>query len=225
MRTNNEDSFYYDVDKGILMVADGMGGHAGGEEASSLAVQTVLHHLGRDLFRQPEQTVKNAILAANRVVFSKSAANPALIGMGTTLTLVLVLPDFLITGHIGDSKAFILDSSGIRCLTSDHSVSGLLLASGKITDAEAVRHPQRHILTRALGTGADIEVEILRHPWSSGQHILVCSDGLTEVAATQEIFKAAAGQEGLEQKVDALLNLVLERGAPDNVTIVMAQLT
>lgn len=223
VRANNEDSYYIDQG-GLLIVADGMGGHAGGEEASSLAVETVVKSLGSEDKTQPVQAIRNAFLAANRVVLSTAASDPSLKGMGTTLTLAMVRPDFLITGHIGDSKAFLLDNAGIRCLTGDHSVSGQLLASGKISNSEAQRHPQRHVLTRAMGTGADIDIEILTFPWSPGQQLLLCSDGLTEVLSAQEILGAAGGKDSLEQKVNSLLTLVLERGAPDNVTIILAQL-
>lgn len=223
VRANNEDSYHIDQG-GLLIVADGMGGHAGGEEASSLAVKTVVKSLESQDKTQPVQAVKNAILAANRAVLSTAASDPALTGMGTTLTLAMVRPDFLITGHIGDSKAFMLDGSDIRCLTGDHSVSGQLLASGKISDSEAQHHPQRHVLTRAMGTGADIDIEVLTFPWSPGQQLLLCSDGLTEVLSTREILAAASGKDSLERKVNSLLNLVLERGAPDNVTIILAQL-
>lgn len=224
IRANNEDSFYIDEDNGLLIVADGMGGHAGGEEASRLAVETVVQTLPAGFARQPEQAINEAILSANRVVFSKADTDPALAGMGTTLTLLAVGQSFIYTGHIGDSRAFLIGSSGIQCLTGDHSVSGQLLATGKITDAEAVHHPQRHILTRALGTGLEIDVEILSFPWSTGQQVLLCSDGLTEVVTSQEIFAQVSGSGPLEKKVDALLKLVLERGAPDNVTIILAEL-
>jgi serine/threonine protein phosphatase PrpC len=223
VRTNNEDWLFIDEEAGLLVVADGMGGHAGGEEASRLAVDTVVEVLAGGLYPQPEESIHRALAVANRAIIAKAAANPALAGMGTTLTLVAVLPDFLITGHIGDSRAFLIGREG-RCLTSDHSVTGQLLASGKITDAEAVSHPQRHVLTRALGTDTHVEAEVLRHPWSPGQHVLLCSDGLTEVVAVEEIFTVVQGEGDLQLKVNSLLSTALERGAPDNVTIILAQL-
>lgn len=223
VRTNNEDAYHLDIEKGLLIVADGMGGHAGGEEASKLAVGTIVDFLQNDDFSQPEDSIKRAILAANRVVLTKSATDPALTGMGTTLTLALALPDFLITGHIGDSKAYLIDDSQLRCLTSDDSVSGQLLATGKITDAEAEIHPQRHVLMKALGTDADLKVEVLRHPWSKGQYLLLCSDGLTEVVSTQEILIEVNKSGNLQDKVNRLVSIVLDRGAPDNVTIILAQ--
>lgn len=223
VRANNEDWLFLDERAGLLVVADGMGGHAGGEEASRLAVDTVVAALADGLLFQPEEKVRRAFAAANQAVLTKAASDPSLAGMGTTLTLVAVLPDFLITGHIGDSRAFLIGRQG-RCLTSDHSVTGQLLASGKISDAEAVSHPQRHVLTRALGTDTHVEAEVLRHPWSPGQHVLLCSDGLTEVMTAKEIFAVVQGEGDLEFKVNSLLTTALERGAPDNVTIILAQL-
>ena len=224
VRANNEDAFLVDEGKGLLIVADGMGGHAGGEEASQTAIEAVTDSLGCQFMAQPEQSILNAIMAANRVVLTKSASDPNLSGMGTTLTIAVLLPDFLITGHVGDSKAFIITKESIRCLTSEHSVSGQLLAAGKITEDEAISHPQRHVLTRALGTGADLQAEVLRHPYSHGHYILLCSDGLTEVVKPEEIPQVVNGPGTLEQKVDILIQTVLDRGAPDNVTIILAQL-
>lgn len=178
VRTNNEDWLFIDEEAGLLVVADGMGGHAGGEEASRLAVDTVVEVLAGGLYPQPEESIH---------------------------------------------RAFLIGREG-RCLTSDHSVTGQLLASGKITDAEAVSHPQRHVLTRALGTDTHVEAEVLRHPWSPGQHVLLCSDGLTEVVAVEEIFTVVQGEGDLQLKVNSLLSTALERGAPDNVTIILAQL-
>jgi len=223
VRANNEDAYFIDEAKGLLIVADGMGGHAGGEEASRLAVETAIAAMKDNYLRRPEQTVKLAFKEANRAVLEKSISDPTLSGMGTTLTMVLALPDFLITGHIGDSKAFLIGNEG-KSLTSDHSVSGQLLASGRITSAEAVNHPQRHVLTRALGTEKDVEAEVLRYPWSRGQYILVCSDGLTEVMSEPEIYPVVSGPGSLETKAKSLLATVLDRGAPDNVTMVLAQL-
>ena len=223
IRDNNEDCFFLNREKRLLIVADGMGGHAAGEEASKLAVRTVVSNLG-DYINQPEQRIKAAITAANAAILAKSAANSDLNGMGTTLTLAAVLPDCLVTGHIGDSKAFLIDAEGMLPLTSDHSVSGQLLALGKITRAEAACHPQRHVLTRALGIDSCVDIEIQRGPWSPGQQLLLCSDGLTEVVSFSEIYQAVAGTGSLEEKINSLLSLVMERGAPDNVTIILAQL-
>lgn len=223
VRANNEDSYFVDLDRGLLIVADGMGGHAGGEIASALAIRTVVANLG-DVEIQPEGKIEQAVNAANRVIYTESASDESLSGMGTTLTLVLKLPGFLITGHIGDSKAFLINSKDIRCLTSDHSMSGQLLASGKITDAEAMKHPQRHVLTRALGTRATSNVEVIRYPWSTGQYLLLCTDGLTDVVLEDEIFTVVNAPGSIEQKTKELLSLVLDRGAPDNVTIILAEL-
>lgn len=222
VRGNNEDSYAIRRDLGLLLVADGMGGHAAGEEASRLAVRTIVRSL-ENWQGQPEEGVKEALEAANRGILAKAAAVPALAGMGTTCTLVLVLPEYLITGQIGDSMAFLIDSD-FRPLTGDHSVSGQLLAAGKITREEAAQHPQRHVLTRALGIDTCPEIEVGRHRWQPGQKLLLCTDGLTEVVLPQEMHKAATGSGGLRTRVSALLGLALERGAPDNVTIILARL-
>jgi protein phosphatase len=223
MRENNEDYYFINREKGLLIVADGMGGHAAGEEASKLAVQTVVGQLA-DYQCLPEKSIKAALTAANKAIFAKSADNPALAGMGTTLTLIAVLPEYLVTGHVGDSMAYLIDAKGMLPLTSDHSVSGQLLAMGKITSAEAACHPQRHVLTRALGIDECIDVETRRQAWRSGQKLLLCSDGLTDIVSASEIYQIVQGDDDLAAQINSLLALVLERGAPDNVTIILAQL-
>lgn len=223
IRDNNEDCYWVNREQGLLMVADGMGGHAAGEEASKIAVQTVAASLA-EAQGPVTDSIRQAITTANSAIFNKALRDPLLGGMGTTFTLVAVKPDFLVTGHIGDSMAFLIDSASIAPLTSDHSVSGQLLAAGKITAAEAARHPQRHVLTRALGADPCPEIEVRRYPWLPKQKLLLCSDGLTKVVTPLEIHQVAVGSGGLRVKVNRLLSLVLERGAPDNVTIILAQL-
>ena len=205
------------------MVADGMGGHAAGEKASRLAVKTVLDSL-KELGEQPEQRIEAAITAANEAILACASTNSSLVGMGTTFTLVALFADFLVTGHIGDSMAFLIEPEKIMPLTSDHSVSGQLLALGKITGTEATQHPQRHVLTRALGIDPCPEVEVCRYPWQRGQKLLLCTDGLTEVVAISELHQTINDTSGLRATVKRLLSMVLERGAPDNVTIILAQL-
>lgn len=223
IRDNNEDYYYIHQDKGLLIVADGMGGHASGEVASKLAVQTVIELLG-DYSDQPEEKIRAAITAANTAILAQAESHPAMAGMGTTFTLVAVLPSTLVIGHIGDSMAFLIDSDGILPLTSDHSVSGQLLAMGEITMAEASCHPQRHVLTKALGIDATADIEIKLQPWRKGQKLLLCSDGLTDVLPLPDIYQVVEGSGTIEDKLGRLLSMVLKKGAPDNVTIILAQL-
>lgn len=223
IRDNNEDYYSVIPEQGLFIVADGMGGHAAGETASKLAVETVLacfENNGGEL----EERIAEAIAAANARILTAAANNSALKGMGTTFTLAAVEPAWIVTGHIGDSMAFLMDETGIYPLTNDHSVSGQLLQLGKITAAEASCHPQRHILTRALGINSHPEPEVRRHSWRTGQMLLLCSDGLTEVVSTGEIQQTVIDVGSLEDKVQRLLSLALERGAPDNVTIILARL-
>lgn len=224
VRDNNEDSFAIKAEQGLFIVADGMGGHAAGEQASNLAVQTVVDLLQGDWQQEPELRIEAAIKGANSAILARSTIDAALIGMGTTLTVAAVRPDCLLTGQIGDSAAFLADSEGLKLLTGDHSVSGQLLALGKITDAEAARHPQRHVLTRALGIDPWPEIEVRRHSWRPGQMLLLCTDGLTEVVSKADIWRELQADASLEHRLKRLLDLVFERGAPDNVTIILAQL-
>lgn len=222
IRDNNEDFYSIRPEAGLLIVADGMGGHVAGETASRLAVETVLNDLG-PCSRLSLEKIKAAIIAANDAILAEAEAHPDMRGMGTTFTMVAVKEDNLLLGHVGDSMAFLIDEASIQPITSDHSVSGQLLALGKISPEEAASHPQRHVLTRALGIQERPQVEVRRQPWQTGQMLLLCTDGLTDVLTYQEIQQIVSGAGGLEDKLNQLLSVAIERGAPDNVTIILAK--
>lgn len=224
VRPNNEDSFYCDAQAGLLVVADGIGGHAGGEIASRLAVDTAVKAV-KEAGQCGEAVVNRAFAAANAAILQYVETRPALAGMGTTLTLVKKNGYTLVVGHIGDSRAYLFRQGVLKCLTSDHSVSGQLLAAGEITASEARNHPQRHILTRALGTAGQPQVEVLSHQVQTGDIVLVCTDGLSDLIAGEEIA-AELSDEGktIEQHASFLIDMAYQRGAPDNVTVVLAQL-
>lgn len=222
VRANNEDSFYCSQDNQLLIVADGMGGHVGGEVASAISVRTIVSFF--DSQPVSAQTLTQAFTQANEAVYNYAASHPDLKGMGTTLTAVSVLDQQLLVGHIGDSRACLLDNNGLEWITSDHSVSGQLLEMGKISHSEAETHPQRHVLTQVLGTEAAIEPDVFNIPWQPGQFLLLCTDGLSDVVNEQEIHSAVMADSDLDIKKDRLLKLVAHRGAPDNVTFILAEL-
>lgn len=230
VRADNQDSFgeflpRTDGPEGprhyLFIVADGMGGHVGGQRASQLAVQTTsdvfFTHATGDL----RQDVTHAIEAANGRIYAE-AANGPLWGMGTTCTALAVRDGEACIGHVGDSRVYRIDEDGIEQITEDHTQVAALHRQGLLTAEEARTHPRRSILTRALGGDALVNVDTLDiSPLEANTTYLLCSDGLAPVA-DHEIYKIAATHPPAEACA-RLIALANERGGPDNITVQIIQ--
>ncbi|MFH1513392.1 MAG: Stp1/IreP family PP2C-type Ser/Thr phosphatase [Bacillota bacterium] len=202
----------------LFGVADGMGGHLGGETASKLAVQVIDTMLSG---KSPsENTLRIGVEAANRRVFERQRNDFALRGMGTTLTVIWEGKEQVFIAHVGDSRAYLLRDGKLRRMTDDHSIVGEMLRHDAITAAEAKTHPYRNVITRAIGTTPMVDVDVVEVKKNEGDVWLVCSDGLfntVEDDEIQDILLEATGENAVEQ----LLEMTLERGAEDNVTILL----
>jgi protein phosphatase len=227
-RENNEDSFgYWEPEddqqfsrKGRLaIVADGMGGYEGGQEASHLAVETVISFY-RDLAGDPQETLIEALQAAHERVRQYGFAHPDLRGMGTTCTAIALVGDTLHYVHVGDTRLYLVRGGQITQVTRDHSYVGRLVESGVISREEAERHPQRNILTAALGTNADLIMDSpgRPEPLQSQDVLVVCSDGLWGQVHDSEILDAVQ-KKSPEAAGRKLIELARERGGPDNITL------
>jgi PPM family protein phosphatase len=228
-RENNEDSYLYwepgsDPEfkrKGRLaIIADGMGGHDGGLEASRLAVETVREVYEGSFHEDTRTALRESFAAAHARIREYAERNPAFYGMGTTCTALVVRADELYFAHVGDSRLYLVRDGGISRLTRDHSYVGRLVESGLVRPEDAERHPQRHILTAALGAGLEVEIEGSRPGLNvqAGDHLVLCTDGLWSVIADQEIETAVSGHSPAESCA-LLVNLARERGGPDNITL------
>lgn len=217
VRELNEDSF--GCKENLFVVADGMGGHRAGEVASSIAVETVLT---LDLATASGERLRDIILKANGSIMEEMSNNPELSGMGTTIAALLVLPDQAVTAHIGDSRIYQFTAMGelIR-LTADHSLVAELIRNGELTEAEARNHPQRNMLTRALGTQGKLEIEIHTVPRMTGDKFLICSDGLTTMVEEPLFQEILAQDEQPQYLAEQLVALAIARGGLDNVTVVV----
>jgi len=226
VRPNNEDNHRVNERLGLFAVADGMGGHQAGEVASRLAL-TVLEERFQELVQQGEET-GNALLyaveAANYQVFEESCRNNKCNGMGTTLSACLVAEDDLILAHVGDSRVYLVRAGEIIQLTEDHSVVQELLNEGRITAEEVPGHPYRNVLSRALGTGEQLEIDLLRVPLQPGDRVLLCTDGLTNMVSDTAIQAVVAAHGDPEQAVRELVRLALEQGGSDNITLILVVL-
>jgi protein phosphatase len=216
-RPQNEDTLAVEPSRGIVMVADGMGGAPAGEVASALAVQEVCRgfHAGEGM--------KASLLRANRRIREMAAEQPAFEGMGTTLTALRVdeASGSFEIGHVGDSRAYRLLGGSLLQLTRDHTAAEEMVRTGTLTPEQARNHAMSHILTRALGTGAEVDVSIVLGVAEAGSRFLVCSDGLNRVFEDAELEERLLAWDG--RKVDALVRSLVEeansRGSPDNVTV------
>ncbi|ACA60091.1 Stp1/IreP family PP2C-type Ser/Thr phosphatase [Candidatus Desulforudis audaxviator] len=226
VRPNNEDNHRVNEALGLFAVADGMGGHQAGEVASRLAL-TVLEEQFQELVQQGEET-GNALLyaveAANRQVFEESCRSNRCNGMGTTLSACLIAEEGLILAHVGDSRVYLVRAGEIFQLTEDHSVVQELLNEGRITAEEVPGHPYRNVLSRALGTGEQLEIDLLRVPLQAGDRVLLCTDGLTNMVSDAAIQAVVAGYGDPDQAVRELVRLALEQGGSDNITLILVVL-
>jgi PPM family protein phosphatase len=234
VRTNNEDNLAIWALDGVVvgLVADGMGGAAAGEEASRLTVEAVQATFFNPNDENDPQTlsedilgerVREAILHANRAVMDRAARDASRKGMGTTSTLVLVRSNRAFVGHVGDSRAYLIDSNTntFEQITSDHSFVQALVASGHITLAQAKYHPMGHVLYRALGQSSDLEVDLYVRTLRAGDRLLLCSDGLTRHLTPEEISSIVLEAESPTIATHELVELTLKRGAEDNVSVVV----
>lgn len=221
IRKNNEDSFLVLPSEGLYAVADGMGGHRAGEIASSTALQVLEKSVSKlaGLEDQAlEEGLSKAFINANKVIYESSAADPNNAGMGTTMTVLLVHSTAAAIAHVGDSRAYLWRDQTLTSLTMDHSLVGELVRLGQISHEEAERHPQRHVLMRAVGTEQELEVDCRSLSLEAGDVFLLCTDGFSNMISDQELAAEFLEPSSWEERLERLRQLIIERGAPDNFT-------
>jgi protein phosphatase len=217
VREGNEDAYLNEAP--LFAVADGMGGHRGGEVASQLALETL-----EVLFRHRRGTLPDQVREANRAVFERSSRDAAVAGMGTTLTAAVADADRLRLAHVGDSRAYLLRDGELRMLTEDHTLVHRMVSQGEISDEEAEVHPHRSILTRALGTEPDIQVDESVLDAQDGDRILLCTDGLTGMVTDDEIERTLREAAEPKDAVKRLVRAANQAGGVDNITAVVLDL-
>lgn len=217
-RRHNEDA--YVIEPPLFAVADGMGGAKAGEVASGLAA-SALKEGGAD-GATAEERVTGLIQEANRRVFRRANEDRDASGMGTTMTVALVDGERVVFGHVGDSRAYLIRNGSTDQLTDDHSLVAELVRSGRLTPEEAESHPQRSVITRAVGTEADVDVDVFSIDPAPGDLFLICSDGLTDMVDNRTIADAVEQhREDLNQAAKALVAAANRGGGEDNITVVL----
>jgi protein phosphatase len=233
-RANNEDSYLYwepDSDeefrrKGRLaVIADGMGGYEGGQEASRLAVETVRHVYESSINGNPQETLLQALESAHQNIQRYGEEHPMFHGMGTTCTALSLIGRELCFAHVGDSRLYLVRPETVSRLTRDHSYVGRLVESGIVRSEDAESHPQRHILTAALGSGKEVVPDRPEHPLAleEGDTLVLCTDGLWSLVGEQDLAKVVRSGTPAKSCL-ALVKMALERGGPDNITVLVLRI-
>ncbi|MDD3336862.1 MAG: Stp1/IreP family PP2C-type Ser/Thr phosphatase [Eubacteriales bacterium] len=220
VRSSNQDSLL--TERRLYGVADGMGGHRGGETASRVAVQVFKNAVGR---RKPEErAIQLGIEAANRRIYDMSAHDEALNGMGTTMTVLWEDDARILIGHVGDSRAYRLREGKLTQITQDHSIVAELMRNHVITPEMAKTHPYRNVITRAVGIDPVVQVDVLIEDKQLDDLWLVCSDGLYNMVDDEEMLSVLSEKKD-EKAADRLLELALEHGGTDNISFVLCRVT
>ena len=235
-RDQNEDAFLVDGDLGLFVVADGMGGHAGGGTASTLAVDTIRARVrsAREaepaLFAEPApaassripDVLREAVEEACRNIYQAAQEDPSLQGMGTTVTAALVAGDAAFVAHVGDSRCYLARGDQIFQISEDHSLVNEQLKAGAITEEEARSSRFRNIITRSVGFEEEVLVDVMGLELKAGDTLVLCCDGLSNLVADVEIAHVATG-EPLSEAPEKLVALANERGGDDNITVIVVK--
>lgn len=233
VRKNNEDSFItklYDNGLFIAIVADGMGGHAGGEYASSIAIESISSSFDEisDVLisyntRKIKTEFKKILNIANLEVASKANESSELNGMGTTVVMCVIIKDKIYIANVGDSRFYVVDKD-IRQITKDHSLVAELIDAGVITKEQAKDHPQRNMITRALGTDSEVDPDLFALKTEPKMKLLLCSDGLNNMVSDKKIFEIMSTEPTCKASVNMLIESAKKNGGNDNITAVVVEL-
>jgi PPM family protein phosphatase len=238
MREQNEDALSFDEDLGLVVLADGMGGHKAGEVASDLAVATIMSYLKKYLAYFSAQSVdpkladvsipellREAVLQANHCIFKQSSHDETCNGMGTTLVAAWFFPQTMYIANVGDSRLYRFRHSMLEQMTRDDTVLQDLIDKGLLTDKEIEEFRQKNLLTRALGVDCDLNVSIAEEKWKEGDLYLLCSDGLTDMLKQAEIgaILAEMSSSSLAEIAKRLVTLANQKGGRDNISVLLAR--
>lgn len=224
-RSKNEDRVFVDDERGLFLVADGLGGHAAGEKAAEIAVDVIAQAL-TPASGDIERRVRHAIAQANNEIFREASENPDWYGMACVLTLAVVHEETVTVGHVGDSRLYLVWNGTVRKLTSDHSPVGEQEDQGELTEAQAMLHPRRNEVFRDVGSrlrnaGDDDFVEVKSFPFHPAAALLLCSDGLSDALTSSEMNEIIEQYDGDPAKIaQQLVNAANEEGGVDNVSVV-----
>jgi PPM family protein phosphatase len=225
VRSSNEDAFGYRPEHGIYIVCDGMGGAAGGEIASRMAVDVVLQQMSDGAgTNSRSERLHEAIAEANQAVLARADREPGLSGMGTTLVALLLGERSVLVAHAGDSRCYRLRGEKMERITQDHSLVDEQMRLGAMTAEEAERSPFRSVITRAIGTQSSVTEDVVEMEVEAGDRFLLCTDGLTREVDEGAITRILAAGGDLERAAQSLVDAAVEAGGRDNVTALVVEI-
>ena len=206
----------------LFIVADGMGGHNAGDYASRCAVETMVDYIENTTETRPIRLLDEAIQAANRAVVEKAASDRSMAGMGTTLVACSIADDCLYVANIGDSRLYLLDE-GIEQITRDHSLVEEMVRAGQLAREDARTHPEKNVITRAVGIRNNLRVDFFDVALNPGDKILLCSDGLTNMVTDEEILEKVSQLEEPDKAVRELVDTANRNGGSDNISVILIE--
>ena len=206
----------------LFIVADGMGGHNAGDYASRRTTEIIVEEITKSRSSGPVRIIREAIETANEHIFSEAARTEAYYGMGTTCVVATIVDDQLYVANVGDSRLYIIDRD-ITQITKDHSLVEEMVRVGQIDRLSARTHPDKNIITRAVGTTEEVRIDFFDLKLEPGDRVLMCSDGLTNMVDDADIEKILSMDEELQTKCDMLVSLANQNGGLDNITVLIAQ--
>lgn len=214
----------------FAIVADGMGGHQAGDVASQVAVEAFQRILQQHAeisnwtVEDAKRLMRIAIRQANEEIFRLSKHMTQYHNMGTTIVAALFIQTLVVIGHVGDSRAYRINEEQLEQLTEDHSLVNALVQSGQLTAEEAEHHPRKNVLTRAIGTDDDVEIDVRVLEWEKKDLLLLCSDGLSNRVSEEQMHQIVASSLSLQQRADQLIEVALQAGGEDNITLVLCDM-
>jgi len=227
LRANNQDAYYVNNEgpaplTNLYVVADGMGGHNAGDVASKQSIAAFCEYFDEHKhIVYTEEFLTNALIYANTSVHNSARSAPALSGMGTTFSAVTIDDNNLYYVHVGDSRIYVVAGDEMKQLTRDHSLVAEMAERGIITQEEAQNHPEKNVITRAIGTDAEVNVDKGYIPLTDLKYVLICSDGLTDMVSDAEIFDVLKSDAKASDKVDILIAKANEGGGEDNISAIV----
>ena len=207
----------------LFVVADGMGGHKAGDFASSYAVEVLLSTIREDENSNPVKIIRAAIETANTQLLREASDNEAMSGMGTTMVLVTIVGHYAYVANVGDSRLYLVDENKISQITKDHSLVEEMVRMGEISRDDARNHPDKNIITRALGAGRDVDVDFFDIRLTPGDILLLCSDGLSNMVPDEDIRQVILTSETLEEAGRRLVSMANDNGGRDNIAVVLVE--
>ncbi|MBQ3392107.1 MAG: Stp1/IreP family PP2C-type Ser/Thr phosphatase [Lachnospiraceae bacterium] len=206
----------------LYIVADGMGGHQAGDYASRCAVEAVVSFIEESKEENPGRLLEEAFQKANAVVIEAGSAHREYYGMGTTMVAAVILGDDVIAANVGDSRLYMFNEREIRQVTRDHSLVEEMVKAGTISRKQARTHPEKNVITRAIGAEDQLRVDLFRFPLRPGEKILMCTDGLTNMLTDEEILQILSGRTDYDEAAQALVESANRAGGKDNITVLIA---